>query len=358
MDETRLSTAPREAPGTSLLAAGALLLAAAVSGRGPDEPAAAPRIRAVTLDARRPPAPSLLDRIRELGATHLALVSFGFQDSAGAPRIRMHTGGGWYSESDRGIRTLARQARERGMGVIVKPHVWVGAEGESRQEIGFGTEAAWETWAGEYRRFLLHYARLAREVDADVLVVGTELRRAARERPQYWRSLIRDVRQEFDGRLTYAANWHEEYREVPFWDRLDYVGVQAYFPLTDVSSPSLDTLRAAWERHRADLERVHRRTGRPVLFTELGYRSADGAAATPWAWPGRDDAVGPAPELQARLYRAALETMTPEPWFAGAVIWKWHPEGEGYRTLGFTPQGKPAEEVLRRWFHREASRGR
>jgi hypothetical protein len=34
----------------------------------------------------------------------------------------------------------------------------------------------------------------------------------------------------------------------------------------------------------------------------------------------------------------------------GSIIWKWHPPAEVERRTGFTPQGKPAEAVLRRWF--------
>lgn len=334
--------------GSPSAGAGSDSLAAAV----PDTVAVRTPIRAVTLDARDPPEPALLDRLQALGATHLALVSFGFQERADSPEIRMHTEGGWYSETDRGIRTLARQAGAREMGVILKPHVWVGAEGESRREIGYESEEGWRAWERNYRRFLMHYARLAAEVEADLLVVGTELRRVVAERPGYWRRLVRDVRAVYHGRLSYAANWYEEYREVPFWDALDYVGVQAYFPVADGEDPPPSRLRAFWAGHRASLERVHRRTGRPVLFTELGYRSASSAASEPWKWPQDDGWTWPDRELQARLYRAALATMMPEPWFAGALVWKWHPEGEGRRLTGFTPQGKPAEAVIRRWFLR------
>ena len=54
--------------------------------------------------------------------------------------------------------------------------------------------------------------------------------------------------------------------------------------------------------------------------------------------------------LQARCYRAFLSTMRDTPWFAGAIIWKWHPAYDDNRPTAFTPQGKPAEAVLRRWF--------
>jgi hypothetical protein len=310
-------------------------------------------IRSVTLDARRRPEPDLLPRLHALGVTHVTLVSFGWQRAADDPRVRVDTSDGWYSESHRGIRALARRADSLGMDVILKPHIWIGGydEAQDRSEIGFGTEAAWDRWEASYRRFLMVYARLAAEVDADVLVLGTELSSVATTRAPFFRALADTVRTIYDGKLTYAANWHDEYRKIAFWDALDYVGVQAYFPISDSSNPSLDTLRAHWRRHRRALAQVHRRTDRPVLLTEIGYRSAQTAAQAPWRWPEREgDGVSPDSTLQAQCYRAFFSAMDRAPWFAGAIIWKWHPQTSRQRPTDFTPQGKPAERVLYRWF--------
>ncbi len=310
-------------------------------------------VRSVTLDARRPPEPDLLPRLRTLGVTHLSLVAFGWQEAADDPRVRIDTSDGWYSESHRGIRALARRADSLGMGVILKPHIWIGGydEQQDRSDIGFDTEAEWTRWEESYRRFLLVYARLAAEIDADALVLGTELSSVATTRPQFFRALADTVRTVYDGNLTYAANWHDEYEEIPFWDALDYVGVQAYFPLVDGPNPSLDTLQDRWQQHRADLAALHRRTGKPIFFTEIGYRSARSAAEAPWRWPERDGGgVPPDSGLQARCYRAFLSVMRDTPWFAGAVVWKWHPRASRQDPTAFTPQGKPAERVLYRWF--------
>lgn len=312
-------------------------------------------IRAVTLDARRPPEADALQRLKDLGATHITLVSFGFQRRMEVPRIRMHTDAGWYSESDVGIHALARQARSLGLGLILKPHIWVGdysAEGQTRSDIAFDTESAWTQWENDYHRFLMHYAHLADTTGADVLVIGTELETVVAARPAFWRGLIDSIRAVYDGRLTYAANWYEEYERVPFWDALDLVGVQAYFPISEAEDPSMDALRAGWDAHRSALQQVAADVNRPILFTELGYRSVDYAAAEPWTWPSRDEARERSPDyaLQADLYRAFFDEVMPAPWFAGVILWKWHPSAEGDRPLGFTPQGKPAEQAIREGF--------
>lgn len=318
------------------------------------------RIRAVTLDAVDRPADSTLRTLAELGTTHLTLVSFGFQRGPQATRIQMRTGEGesgddWYSETDAGIRALARRADSLDMGLVLKPHLWVGREGPSRLDISFERKKDWRAWQAQYRRFLLHYARLAEEVAADLLVVGTELAGTTSTREDFWRKLIADVRAVYSGKLTYAANWHEEYEAVPFWDALDYVGVQGYFPLSNEADPSAGAPAADWGPHRRALRRVSAEAGKPVFFTELGYRNARTAAAEPWRWPAEGDA--PAPQLQARLYEAFFAEVWPRPWVAGAALWKWPADPERRRTAGFMPRG-PATEAIRRGFEEVAPAAR
>ncbi len=345
------------ADSTSSDSAGIVADTSAAAAGSPNRPAFA--IRSVTLDARHPPEPELLVRFRDLGVTHLTLVPFGWQEATDDPHVRLDTADGWYSESHRGIRALAQQADTLGMDVIIKPHIWIGGYDEedvNRSDVGFESEAEWARWEDSYRRFLMTYARLAREIDADVLVLGTELSNVSTSRPAYWRALADSVRTVYGGKLTYAANWHEEYDDLQFWDALDYVGVQAYFPLADQSDPSVEKLQARWQEHRATLQKVHRRTGKPVLFTEIGYRSAPSAARAPWRWPEQERSAHADPQLQARCYRAFLSTMASTPWFAGAIIWKWHPAASSDRdSTAFTPQDKLAERVLRRWFTANAA---
>lgn len=314
------------------------------------------KIQSVTLDARQQPPLSMLEDVRDLGATHITLIQFAFQPGYDVPEIRMNPDARWFTESDRGIRILARQADSLGMGLILKPHIWVGGyrtEGQARHTIGFDTEAQWQAWEAQYHAFLMHYAHLAEEVGATVLVVGTELAHVARTRPAFWHGLIADVRAAYGGKLSYAANWYEEYEDIPFWDALDYIGIQAYFELSKEDGPTVEMLRKGWVPYKKAMHRLAEKFGKPVLFTEIGYRNVPYAAAQPWRWPSRDEAdtVQPDDVLQMHLYQAFFESMWHEPWFAGAVLWKWQSEARARRhTLGFTPQNKPAEALIARWF--------
>ena len=341
-----------------ILVCAVALLGACSEAGGRSQPSPPANIQSVTLDARHAPAPSMLVDLRDMGVTHVTLVQFGFQRGHDVPEVRMNTDADWFSESDRGIRILAAQADTLGLGIILKPHIWMGrysASGQSRDAIGFETEEGWQTWEAQYRRFIMHYAHLAEEIDAAMLVVGTELANAVRTRPAFWRSLIAEVRTVYGGPLTYAANWWEEYEDITFWDALDYIGVQAYFELSKEDDPTASMLHEGWEPYKETLQALSEHTGRPVLFTEIGYRNVPDAAAKPWRWPTREDLDHFAPDdsLQARLYRVFFESLWHEPWFSGAILWKWKPQsGRRRNYLDFSPQNKPAEQVIARWFRR------
>lgn len=320
------------------------------------------RIRSVTFSSRHTPAPGTLDDLRDLGTSHITLVTFGYQRGISDTSIRFDPDRRWYTESDRGITAIAKGARERGMGTILKPHIWVGGyntEGQRRDMIGFSTEADWTAWESSYRSFILHYAGLASSIDAEVFVIGTELATAARERPDFWRRLASEIREVFDGTLTYAANWYADYESVEFWPSLDLIGVQAYFPISNEERPSPADLSTGWLPHKQSLSQVSETYNKPVFFTEIGYRSVDGAAREPWQWVSRDQ-VGTAErnlQLQADLYTAFFHEIWNEDWFVGASIWRWHTADESSgarRAIDFTPQRKPSLAVIREWFNKDA----
>ncbi len=342
---------------------GTFILSGAMRAGGPAAPGPelrAERIQSVTLSSRRAPSHETLTKLRSVGSTHVTLVPFAFQRGVTSTDIRFNPDARWYTESDTGIRVLADSIHALGMQVILKPHVWVSRTSEGgawRSDIGFDTEREWQTWESGYRRYIMHHARLASAIAADAFVVGTELRRAAVDREAFWRSLIADVREIFPGKVTYAANWWEEYTEVRFWDALDFIGVQAYFPLGDRDDATVDELSRGWQPHIAELTGVADEFRRPVLFTEIGYRSFTGATERPWEWPSREQARTGSPnnDVQTNLYEAFFQTVWDNEWFAGAILWRWYAEESSdgpTQRIGFTPQNKPAEETIRRWFVR------
>jgi hypothetical protein len=305
--------------------------------------------------------PRQLDRLVEDHVDWISQTPFGWQERHDAPGL--HLGGShvMWGESDLGLEVTTRLAHERSIRVLLKPQIWLTRPQSGRWlgDLAMRSAADWQRWFDEYREFILHYARLAERTGIDALCVGAELRATVVGHEAEWRRIIADVRRVFRGRLTYAANWDGEFEELPFWDALDWIGIQAYFPLASVEGPTLEELLAAWRPHREVIARVQRRWGKPIVFTEIGYRSVPGAATRPWEWDPHGSSREPASTdglaLQARCYEAFFRAFWDESWFGGAYVWKWYPAlpGEAVeRSRGFTPQGKPAESVIARWYGR------
>jgi hypothetical protein len=202
----------------------------------------------------------------------------------------------------------------------------------------------------QYTDFILNYATLAEKLNVPILCIGTELHHASK-REDDWKILIKKIRKVFSGKLTYAANFHDEFEHVKFWDDLDYIGIQGYFPLSKQSNPSVDEMMNAWEAHLKKIGKTQNRYNKPVLFTEIGYRSTEDAAIEPWRWPGKEDYNFVSDEVQAKCYEAFFQKAWNKEWLEGAYFWKWYPHGKSrMMEVDFSPQGKKAETVMSDWY--------
>jgi hypothetical protein len=290
-----------------------------------------------------------LRTLRDLGVTHVALTPFGYVGAVDDVKIR------WGGELDRTLRdedllAEARAARELGLSVTLKPHIWSPAfwsSGKSRQDMRpRASDGGWAAWFEAYTAFAVHHARLARQMDAALFVVGLEYLRATVECPGAWARVAEACRAEYAGALTYAANWWREAELFADWGAFDLVGVNAYDPLSEARGPDAAALRRGWRAPLGRYAALARDTGKPVLFTEVGMPAVAGAAARPWD-AGVEGAADPA--LQAAAYEALLATATPQPWVQGLYWWKWFTDEGGERGDPYPPLG-PAREVLRRWW--------
>lgn len=290
----------------------------------------------------------------------IAQMPFGWQGDAAGPTIRMntvrHSGrGGMWGESDAGLIYTAQLAHQHGIHTLLKPHLWVRGHGSWPGDIKMSSAADWNAWFASYSTFMLHYAAVAETAHIEGLCIGTELLHATEPaHEKAWRGLIRQIRRVYHGPLTYAANWSGEYQQIRFWDALDYVGIQAYFPLSPMASPPLDTLLKGWQPHLRALAAWQRKIKKPIVFTEIGYKTTADAAARPWEWPERMALAEPDEATQARCYEAMFRACWGLPWLKGVFIWKWYPglaaDGPARRHADFTPQHKPAEAVLAHWY--------
>ena len=305
-------------------------------------------MRGVSWEGGRRIEAASLDPLHELGGDWISQTPFGWCRSADDPEVRFSGERGVWGETDAGLVATTRWARERGLRTLLKPHLWVHHAWVG--ELEMKSEDDWARFFACYEAFILHYARLAEAHGVEALAIGTELAKTS-SRTADWLRIVERVRSVYHGRLTYCANWHEA-EGVGFWSALDFVGVQAYYPLR-VERATPEAIRAAWDPIVARLAALHARTGKSIVFTEVGYKSLRDSLAEPWRWrtDGEADYA-----LQRDAYEAMFASVWGRPWFGGAFIWKWHPSvgaptapPEG-RERDFTPQGKPALEVIRSYY--------
>ena len=309
-----------------------------------------PFLRGVCWEGARQIDSTDLDPLARIRANWISQTPFGWMLDASAPDIRTsydrpHPWGAFWGESDDGIAATTRWAHQRGIRVLMKPHLW--ARRAWSGTIAMRSEADWAKWFAAYREFILHYADLAQRTGADALAIGTELG-GTTTRERDWRALIAEVRRHFRGPLVYCANWSEDLHYTQFWDALDWIGVQAYYPLSEKRAPAIEELEDGWADPLADLDAMSKMWQRPVVMTEVGYRAIDTAASKPWK---TDLAGSPSMETQARCYEALFRSLPAHPSIHGVFIWKWHPDGPRAgepEETEYSPQGKPAEQVLAR----------
>jgi hypothetical protein len=276
-----------------------------------------------------------LARAKRVGAGAVAIVPFLWQSSPSSPDIVRGA-----DMSDEALRAAVRQARKAGFAVIVKPHVWVPQSWAGA--VAPMSESDWHAWFSGYRRAIEQVGRIAAEEHADAFAIGTELAKTT-HRPE-WLEMIAAARTAFAGTLTYFAHNIEEAERIPFWTRLDTIGVTLYPPL----GPDQDRAgRLAKMRAVADrLDALAATTGKPVLVGEIGLRSAREAAAKPWE-SAEERESAPDPLLQAEVLADWLSVLD-RPTIGGVLIWRWltDPGAGGPADTDFTVQRKPAEGVL------------
>ena len=239
--------------------------------------------------------------------------------------------------------------------VMLKPHIWLQQRPQNtwRSDIAMTSEADWDSWFAFYSEHMLMYASMAEHMGFEMLCIGTELHNTVSQQPDRWRSLITQIRTVYSGKLVYAANWSDDLDEVEFWDQMDYIGLQAYFPIADRNNPDIEELEAAWRRHASSLEALSERYNKPVLFTEIGYKSTPDAARTPWEWERASYRFYQkvSHKTQALSYQAFFNTIWHEPWFAGVHIWHWSSStNDNGANNRFTVKGKPALNVIAKGF--------
>ena len=287
-----------------------------------------------------------IQRLNGLGANSIAIVPYTGTGNTQQPspfRLSNFAGG----ENDESVVMSNYFAQEEGMKTILKPQIWV--RGAWPGDIRMQSQAEWDQFFQYYKKWILHYALLAEFSQIDLFCIGVELKYTTLEQPNAWRSLIKDIRKLYGGPLVYAANWGEEFEGLSFWDDLDYIGIDFYYPLAKKVEVSEKELTKNFIQELQKVEQVAKAYDKSVILTEIGFRSITAPWQMPHDYPGDK---GNNAQHQALCYKVVLNELKNHDWCEGIYFWKWPSYIEFTRPndKDYSPIGKPAEEVLREYF--------
>lgn len=287
-----------------------------------------------------------------------------------------------YTVGENEIIEMTKLLHENGVKVLLKP-CFTSLDGAPMCCLNFPGENAckqiegvetnyWKKWFASYTESMKYFASLAQKSGADSMMIGAELL-GTEGFDHYWNNIIDVVRSIYDGPITYEFTYASRKEHKLEWMKnLDYLSY-SYYP------PATEQLPDIYNAKEADIENVPSSTveemteflkprrkriasimeyfgGMPIVFTELGVRSSHGCTMLPYnyVWDTRYDG-----EEQANYMEAIFRTFNDLPGWMGLFWWKWdetqyrpHYHNDPAGDKGFTIQGKPAEEVLRKWFQK------
>ncbi len=256
--------------------------------------------------------------------------------------------------TDASLVTAIQEAHSLGMSVALKPQIQV-ATGDWEANVNPSDRTTWFT---NYGNLLVHYAQIGQAQHAEEFVMGTELIQMASSyvnstNTQNWNALIARVRAVYGGQLTYASNWGsgsaDEMDQIQFWNNLDVMGVDYYMPYNGASESvsQMESEEQTWNQQ--NLAWLVQQWGKPVQFIEAGYRSVQNANTAPFDW-----SISGPPDMndQANAYQALFGYWSTQPFMKGITLWRWNsnPNSGGTSDTDYTPQGKPAEQVMANFF--------
>ncbi len=301
---------------------------------------------------QEPGAALSLAALQETGANWISLIVTAYQEHYDSTTIDYSSP---HTPTDADLVHVIALAHRMGLKVMLKPHLDLADEavsGKWRGDIGSGFvgEDQWAAWFESYEAFIEHYAELAQAHGVEQFCIGTELL-GTTHRAAEWRKIAADVRAVYGGPIVYAALHSGEEREITWWDAVDLIGVDAYYPLNHDPAlhPTVEQLEPSWGEPKTVLAGLYAAYGKKIIFTEIGYRSHHGCSVHPWdslAQSEIDDAE------QAHAYEAAFRQVYGQPWLGGMFWWSWYADRfkSGPCDDSYSPLDKPAEDVIRAWY--------
>lgn len=321
-------------------------------------------------------------QMRESGVNWCILNTHFCQETVHSRRIFLDAK---YSSGEWELVEIAKRLRDEGIRVILKPCL-TSLDGAWMGDVKFPTfgkqiegvdtaERYWGEWFSSLREMLRYFGEFASREDMQAVLVGAEYTGTIGQTEE-WLKTIDDFRRVYDGPVSYEftrnyepsgkgnETWTEWKDKIEFLKAVDFLSFSWYPRVRPYSGKvedlgkapvtTLDEMLAYLKPARDEFDRTVALYGnKPVLFTEIGQRSAHGCCALPYeAWADLPyDA-----EEQANYMEAVFRTFSDRPQWTGLCWWKWdetqkrkHFNPDPRKDAGFRIYGKPACDVLRKW---------
>jgi len=291
-----------------------------------------------------------LKEIKALGATHVSLVTSWYQQDILANEIypRWKPVGDFETTPDTKLIEVIDRAQALGLKVFLFPILRL-EHRKPKEWRGVLAPTDLKTWRNHYRKFVMHYARIAAAHKIALYSVGSELCSQEKD-ADFWKKLIAEVKTVYKGELTYSANW-DHYQKIEFWDDLDYLGLNGYYEMAKTDTPTVPDIVKRWWDISNQIANWQEQHNKKLIFTEIGYPSVDGGCAQPWDYTRQANVDL---QEQAVCYEAFFLSWRSSKHLAGVYFWNWYGQG-GENDRSYTPRGKPAEKVLTRWYRDTSS---
>jgi hypothetical protein len=241
----------------------------------------------------------------------------------------------------------------------------------------------WQTWFDHYRAFVVNYADLASQSDAQTLILGGDWIEPAlpngtladgstssgvpADADARWKGIIAEVRTHFRGKILWALPYKQEYVDTPlgFLSDIDGIYLLWSLKLSDSSNPSTtDMTNEAGRLLDTNVSPLASLLGKPVIIA-VAYPSANGAAngclpdgrggCLDWTQlnqPNPDaSSVSLNLQLQADIYESVLTAINDRQWVGGFVSRGYYPPTI-LQDKSASIHGKRAADIVWYWFPR------
>ena len=250
------------------------------------------------------------------------------------------------SPSDKEIRGILKLAQELDLKVMLVPRVEINRPGWIRSShIGEGmVPYQVRRWFENYTEFLLQMAKYASAYKVDLLSIGHDLHHMSHFE-DFWKDAIKKIKEVYKGNLTYSASSRNEFRQIGFFDELDYIGLIADEKFDINAEESVESILKKFEPFVEKIKYLKKLWKKPALITRAvrsGY------------FERREDQSGKVREIdhasQERYFEALHQAAGPEVEGVFFGDWSADPAHGGEKDGSISPQYKRGEMAIRKIF--------